>query len=147
MVQKPPPMNIHIALALIASAGIEFLETAAIAYALGRTGYPREAITGTIVGTLLAIIPAVFVWPLFRMVPVHIFQLAVGTMLLWLGLSWGIKSIRRKLHHQRAGWIEDPLRRYGENIESAPKRFSYTNALIMTESTAIEGVEVCLILT
>src|SRR5260370_6716072 len=119
MVQKPPPMNIHIALASFASAGIEFLETTAIAYALARTGYPREAITGTIVGTLLVIIPAVFVWPLFGMVPVHIFQLAVGTMLLWLGSSWSIKSIRRKLHHQRAGWIQDPRRKYGENIESA----------------------------
>src|SRR6266851_5704269 len=110
----------HIAVASFASAGVEFLETAAIAYALGRSGYPREAITGTILGTLLAIIPALFVWPLFRMIPVHIFQLAVGAMLLCLGLSWSIKSIRRKLHHQRAGWIQDPLRRYREHIETAP---------------------------
>ena len=140
-------MNIHIALASFASAGIEFLETTAIAYALARTGYPREAITGTIVGTLLVIIPAVFVWPLFGMVPVHIFQLAVGTMLLWLGSSWSIKSIRRKLHHQRAGWIQNPLHRHGDNIESAPKRFSYANALVMTKSAAIEGFEVCMIVT
>jgi len=137
----------HIAVASFASAGVEFLETAAIAYAPGRTGYPREAIFGTILGTLLVIIPAIFVWPLFRLIPVHMLQLAVGMMLLWLGLSWSTKSIRRKLHHQRAGWIQDPLRRYRGYIETAPTRFGYVNALIMTKSAAIEGFEVCMIVT
>jgi uncharacterized membrane protein len=98
--EKPVPVNIHIAVASFGSAGVEFLETAAIAYALGRTGYPREAIIGTILGALLVIIPAVFVWPLFRIIPVHIFELAVGVMLLWVGLSWSIKSIIR----ERAGF-------------------------------------------
>jgi len=140
-------MNLPIAFASFASAGVEFLETAAIAYALGRTGYPREAIIGTMLGALLVLIPAVFVWPLFRRIPIHIFELAVGVMLLWLGLSWCMKSIRRKLHHQRAGWIQDPLRRYKRHIESTPTRFSYFNALIMTKSAAVEGFEVCMIVT
>ncbi len=140
-------MNLPIAFASFISAGIEFMETAAIAYALGKTGYPREAIIGTILGTLLVLIPAVFVWPLFRLIPIHFFELAVGVMLLWLGLSWCMKSIHRKLHHQRAGWIQDPLRGYKRYIETTPTRFSYFTALIMTKSAAIEGFEVCMIVT
>ena len=38
-------MNANIVLTSFIGAGIEFLETAAIAYALGKSGYPREAIT------------------------------------------------------------------------------------------------------
>ena len=36
-----------------------------IAYALAQTGYPREALIGTLLGTLLVVIPAVFIGPLF----------------------------------------------------------------------------------
>ncbi len=93
-------MNLPIAFASFISAGIEFMETAAIAYALGKTGYPREALIGTILGTLLVLIPAVFVWPLFRLIPIHCLELAVGVMMLWLGLSWCMKSIHRNMPHQ-----------------------------------------------
>jgi uncharacterized membrane protein len=140
-------MNLHIALASFAATGIEFLETAVIAYALAQTGYPREALTGTLLGTLLVVIPALFLWPLFELIPVHIFQLAVGTMLLWLGLSWSIKSIRRKLHGRRPGWVDNPLRAYRDHRLSDRTGFSPVNALIMTKSAAVEGFEICLIVS
>ncbi|HJU06281.1 MAG TPA: hypothetical protein VJ692_14125 [Nitrospiraceae bacterium] len=140
-------MNLHIAIASFAGTGVEFLETAVIAYALVRTGYPREALLGTILGSLLVVIPAFFIWPLFRLIPVHIFQLAVGAMLLWLGLSWCIKSIRRKLHRQRPEWMENPLGAYQGHLEPIPARLSYFNALVMTKSAAVEGFEICLIVS
>ena len=72
---------------------------------------------GTILGSLLVVIPAFFVWPLFSLIPIHIFQLVVGAMLLWLGLSWCIKSIRRKLRHRRAGWMDNPLGAHQGHLE------------------------------
>lgn len=128
-----------------AGDGIEFLETAAIAYALGKSGYRREAVIGSVCGLILVTLPAFFVWPLFRLIPVHLFQLVIGVMLLGLGSFWVIKSLRRKRLHQQAGWIEHPLRRYKGHIESTHSAFSYWNAAIMTKSAAVEGFEVCLI--
>jgi Ca2+/H+ antiporter, TMEM165/GDT1 family len=140
-------MNLHIAFASFASTGVEFLETAAIAYALARSGYRREALIGTILGSLLVVLPAFLMLPVFSLIPLHIFQLSVGAMLLWLGLSWCIKSIRRKLHRQRAGWIENPLGAYQGQFEPTPTHFSYFAALVMIKSAAVEGFEICMIVS
>jgi uncharacterized membrane protein len=144
---KDISMKQQIALASFAGAGVEFLETAAIAYALARSGYPREAIIGTITGIVLVIVPALFAWPLFRLVPVNLFELGVGGMLLGLGLSWVVKSVRRKRNHQRAGWVQAPLRRYQGHLEPAPSRFSFFNAVVKTKSAAVEGFEICMIVS
>ncbi len=140
-------MNVSVAGGSFAGAGVEFLEIAAIAYALGKSGYPREAILGTGLGIAAVAAPAVFVWPLFERVPIHWFQLAVGLLLLWLGLSWVLKSVRRKRSGGRAGWVQNPLHLYEGHIEARPAGFSYFNAVVMTKSAAVESFEVCMIVS
>jgi uncharacterized membrane protein len=138
-------MAFQIALASFAGAGAEFLETAAIAYALGRAGYPREALIGTLTGLLLVAVPAVFLRPLFALVPLHLFRLAAGALVAGMGMSWCVKSIVRMCRRQRSGWIGQPLGRFTNSGESIPTGFSYVHALVMTKSAAVEGFEVCVI--
>jgi uncharacterized membrane protein len=40
-------MNVGVFIGALSSSGVEFFETAAIAYAIARSGYKREAIWGT----------------------------------------------------------------------------------------------------
>ena len=61
-------MTANIVLTSFTGAGIEFLEAAAIAYALGKSGYPREAIIGSVCGLILVTLPAIFC---LAIVPTH----------------------------------------------------------------------------
>lgn len=81
-------MNLQMFFASFAGTGVEFLETAVIAYALARTGCVGEAIVGTVLGNLLIALPAYFAWPWLARIPIHLFQCGVGVLLLWLGGSW-----------------------------------------------------------
>lgn len=140
-------MNLQIFVASFAGTGVEFLETAVIAYALARTGSVREAIIGTVLGNLLIALPAYFAWPWLARIPIHLFQCGVGVLLLWLGGSWLIKSVRRKRHGQRPGWVENPLRAFPDSGESGGTQFSPFRAFVMTKSAAIEAFEICMIVS
>lgn len=140
-------MNLQIFVASFAGTGVEFLETAVIAYALARTGSVREAIIGTVLGNLLIAVPAYCAWPWLARIPIHLFQCGVGVLLLWLGGSWLITSVRRKRHGQRPGWVENPLRGFPNSSESGGTRFNFVTLLIMTKSAAIEAFEICMIVS
>lgn len=141
------PMNLQVCIASFAGTGIEFLETAVIAYALARTGSFREAIIGTVLGNLLIALPAYFAWPWLARIPIHFFQCMVGILLLWLGGSWLIKSVRRKRYKQRPQWVVDPLRRFPSYSESGGIGFNFFTTLVMTKSAAIEAFEICMIVS
>jgi uncharacterized membrane protein len=140
-------MTFHIALSAFAGTAVEFLETAAIAYALAQSGYSREALIGTMVGSLLVMIPAPFMWPLFNLVPVHLFQLAVGVLLLWLGLSWFTKSVYRQMRGESPAWLEHPLGAHRGDTHSIHTGFRYVTALVMAKSAAVEAIEICMIVS
>lgn len=140
-------MNLEVFIASLFGTGVEFLETAVIAYALARTGSAAEAVIGTVLGSLLIALPAYFAWPWLARIPIHVFQCAVGALLLWLGGSWLIKSIRRKRGKQRAGWVVHPLRAFPNSGSSDQPRFSAFKTLIMTKSAAIEAFEICMIVS
>lgn len=140
-------MNLQVFVASLAGAGVEFLETAAIAYALARTGSVGEAIVGTVLGNLLIAFPAYFAWPWLARIPIHLFQCGVGLLLLWLGGSWLIKSVLRKRHKQRPRWVDDPLRGFPSCRESGGTRFNFFTTVIMTKSAAIEAFEICMIVS
>jgi uncharacterized membrane protein len=140
-------MNLQVFIASLAGTGVEFLETAVIAYALARTGSVLEAIIGTMLGNLLIALPAYFAWPWLARIPIHFFQPAVGLLLLWLGGSWLAKSVRRKRHNQRAGWVNNPMRIFPDSVRSDRPRFSSFNTLVMTKSAAIEAFEICMVVS
>ncbi|NJL99260.1 MAG: hypothetical protein HC924_10845 [Synechococcaceae cyanobacterium SM2_3_2] len=130
----------------LGTASVEFFETAAIAYAIGRSGFWRESITGTLVG-LIGV--GGLSWALgsqLQAIPLAWIQLGVGLALLWFGFGWTKKSFLRHLRQQRAGWVsEDPLAAEGLEIELGSPGFNWGNFLVMTKSSALETFEVALV--
>ncbi|NCJ06944.1 hypothetical protein GS597_10565 [Synechococcales cyanobacterium C] len=139
-------MNWQILFAATASAGVEFLETAAIAYAIARSGYWREAIAGSIVGLVAVGMIAAGLGTGLTAIPLRWLQVGIGVLLLWFGSGWVRKSVRRQVNQQRAGWIgDDPLAAEGIALAASEAKFSWTNFVIMTKSAALEGLEVAII--
>lgn len=140
-------INWHIFTAAISSASIEFLETAVLAYAVAASGYPREAIWGSVTGMMGVGIAALVLGKSLQWVPLHWLQIGIGLILLGLGWKWAIKSLRRQAKQQRAGWMsDDPLGQEGIALEQQ-QGFSQLNFLIMTKSAALEAFEVAVIIT
>jgi uncharacterized membrane protein len=139
-------MNWSIFLAAAGSASIEFLETAAIAYAIARSGYVREAIWGTIAGLTGVAVVAIALGSSLQLIPLYILQIIVGSLLIWFGWGWVKKSVLRQAKDKRAGWMsDDPLEAEGISIETEPKDFSLLNFTIMAKIAALEGLEVAII--
>ena len=137
-------MNIGILLAAFVGAGIEFVETAAIAYALARAGFRREAISGTAAGLFMVAIASLLVGSSLRFIPLRPLQIAIGLLLLWFGGGWVRKAIKRQAAHQRPGWVSDPLGKIGAN-SALQAKFSKLNFIVMTKSAALEGLEAAIV--
>lgn len=141
-------MNWSIFLAAAGSAGVEFLETAAIAYAIARSGYRREAIWGTVAGLTVVAVAAIALGSSLQLIPLYLLQIVIGSLLIWFGWGWVKKSVLRQAKGKRAGWMsDDPLEAEGISIETEPENFSPLNFMIMAKSAALEGLEVAIIVT
>lgn len=141
-------MNWSIFVAAAGSASVEFLETAAIAYAIARSGYVREAIWGTVVGLTVVAVVAIALGSSLQLIPLYLLQIFIGSLLIWFGWGWVKKSVLRQAKGKRAGWMsDDPLVAEGIFIETELEDFSPLNFLIMAKSAALEGLEVAIIVT
>ncbi|MEB3278823.1 MAG: COG4280 domain-containing protein [Lyngbya sp.] len=141
-------MNWSIFLAAAGSASVEFLETAAIAYAIARSGYRREAIWGTVAGLTVVAVAAIALGSSLQLIPLYLLQIIIGSLLVWFGWGWVKKSVLRQAKGKRAGWMsDDPLEAEGILIETEPENFSPLNFMIMAKSAALEGLEVAIIVT
>nr|WP_026735690.1 hypothetical protein [Fischerella sp. PCC 9605] len=140
-------MNIGIFIGALSSASVEFLETAAIAYAIARSGYPREAGLGTIAGLSVVGIAAAILGTGLQAIPLEFLQVVVGFVLLWFGWGWVKKSVLRQAEGKRAGWVTDPLTSEGIVLATEDTAFNFFNFTIMTKSAALEGLEVAIIVT
>lgn len=138
-------MNTGVFVTVLSGASVEFFETAAIAYAVARSGYPREAIWGTVAGVAIVGGAAAIVGTGLQVIPLHLLQILIGLVLIWFGWGWYKKSILRQAKHRRAGWITDPLEAEGIHLESQTRRFSRVNFIVMFKSAALETLEVALV--
>lgn len=139
-------MNWTIFLAALGSTSIEFLEVVAIAYAIGSSGYVREALWGSLVGLIVVLAGAIALGTGLQFVPLQPLQIVIGTLLLWFGWKWVQKSVRRLATGRRAGWIDDHvLEKEGIVLEQETVGFSKLNFLIMTKSVALEALEIVVI--
>jgi uncharacterized membrane protein len=142
-----PAFNFHVFISATLGAGVEFLEIVAIAYALGKSGYAKEAIWGTITGLGTISLCAMVLGPGLSLIPLHPVQIIAGTVLLYFGWKWVRKSMLRQATGKRSGWISDPLR--GLQLESADShlKFDYGTFVVMFKSSALETFEVALIVS
>lgn len=139
-------MNWSIVLAAGGSTSLEFLETAAIAYAISRSGYQQEAIWGSIVGLTGVTLAAVAFRTSLQFVPLQALQIGIGVLLLWFGWGWTKKAVLRLVQGKRAGWIaDDPLATEGIVLNAQQSGFNYLNFLMMTKSAALEAFEVAIV--
>lgn len=139
-------MNWSIFLAALGSTSVEFFEVVAIAYAIGSSGYVREAIWGTIVGLMAVLSVAITLGSGLQFLPIQPLQILIGGLLLWCGWGWVRKSVGRLATGRRAGWIgDDVLAKEGIILEGESVGFSRLNFLIMTKSVALEALEIVVI--
>ncbi|WP_414575206.1 COG4280 domain-containing protein [Anabaena sp. CCY 9402-a] len=139
-------INWSIFLAALGSTSIEFLEVVAIAYAIGSSGYVREAIWGSVVGLMIVLSVAIALGTGLQFLPLQPLQILIGGLLLWFGWGWAKKSVRRLATGRRAGWIDDQvLEKEGIVLDQESTGFSKLNFLIMTKSVALEALEIFVI--
>ena len=138
-------MNIGIFVAALSGASVEFFETAAVGYAIARSGYPREAIWGTITGLTLVGIASAALGTGLQLIPLHLLQVLIGLVLLWFGWGWYKKSIIRQANHKRAGWVTNVLEAEGIHLETQQCGFSKLNFIVMFKSAALEALEVAVV--
>ena len=140
-------MNLGIFVSALGGASVEFFETAAIAYAIARSGYRREATLGTITGLALVGIAAAILGTELQLIPLQFLQIGIGLVLLWFGWGWVKKSVLRQAKGKRALWVTDPLGSEGITLETQRRGFSRLNFVVMVKSAALEGLEVAIIVT
>lgn len=141
-------MNWSVFATAMGGATIEFLETAAIAYAIARTGYLWEAIWGCVTGITLVALAAIAFGTSLQLIPLHWLQIVIGIGLIWFGWGWTNKSLRRQMNGQRAGWMaDDPLNNEGIILDEQQEGFNKLNFVIMTKSAALEALEVAIVVT
>lgn len=75
-------MNIGVFVNALGSASVEFIETAAIAYAIARSGYPRSASLGVIVGLSVVSIAAIILGTQLQAISLNLLQIVIGLLLL-----------------------------------------------------------------
>lgn len=139
------PMNVGVFVSSLGGASVEFFETAAIAYAIARSGYKREAYWGTITGLVIVGLATAVLGTGLRLIPLRWLQVVIGLVLLWFGWGWVKKSVLRLVKGKRAGWISDPLESEGIVLEPESTGFSRINFIIMTKSSALEALEVAIV--
>lgn len=132
--------------ASFSGTAVEFFETAAIAYAIVRAGYPREALSALVLGHALVFGLAVFLIPLQEILPIFWLRLAAAVLLTSMGLHWSIKSLRRMRGRQRPQWVDDPLGKVGVAPAAvATTAFSPFVFFVMGKSSVVEAGEILLV--
>lgn len=138
-------MNVGVFVGALSSASVEFFETAAIAYAIARSGYKQEAYWGTLAGLVIVGVATAILGTGLHFIPLRLLQVVIGFVLLWFGWGWVKKSVLRQATMKRAGWVSDPLTSEGISLESRSTGFSRINFIIMTKSSALEALEVAIV--
>jgi Ca2+/H+ antiporter, TMEM165/GDT1 family len=138
-------MRPEIFLSAFLGAGVEFLEIVAIAYALGRSGFVREALWGSVAGIALVTAAALLLGTRLTAIPLRWVQLTAGLVLLYFGWGWTKKSVLRWSSGKRAGWIQNPLRDPELELTADRAKFSFGNFVVMLKSAALETFEVAII--
>jgi len=139
-------VNWQILIAALGGAAVDFLEIAVIAYAIARSGYPQEAIAGSIFGMLVVAIIAVPFGGILGTIPLNWLEILVGITLIWFGWRWTSKSIKRLAQGRRAGWMSaDPLAAEEIVLDRHNAGFNQLNFWVMTKSAILETLEIAIL--
>ena len=113
----------------------------AIAYALARPGYTREAFWATAVGFGIILIAAIGLGHQLNLILIRLLRCLAGVVLLYFSFKWVYKGVKRQAVGKRAGWVHDPLRGRKVEVSDVSATFSYGNFTVMLKSAALETLE------
>lgn len=134
--------------AFIASS-VEFVEATTIVLAVGTTRGWRAPLVGTLLAVLtLAVIVAVLGVALVTVVPEHLLQLLVGTLLLLFGLRWLRKALLRfagivALHDEELIYQREIRELRAQGLRRT--EFDWIGMTLAYKTVLLEGVEVAFI--
>ncbi|GAC1473856.1 MAG: hypothetical protein NVS2B12_23400 [Ktedonobacteraceae bacterium] len=143
-------MEWAVAIAAFLASAVEFVEAFTIVLVVGVTINWRSAMIGTLAAVAsLALLIAIFGVALVQYVPIDIFRLVVGVILVLFGLKWLKKAILRysgiKALHDEEAIYEDTiaeLRAKGEVVTTGVQPSAVALAF---KSVLLEGLEVAFI--
>jgi uncharacterized membrane protein len=134
-------------LAAFLASTVECVEALTVVLAVGSVrGWPSAlAGSATALGVLAAIVAAL--GPALTRVPLHLIQLAVGTMILLFGLRWLRKAILRAagliaLHDEESAFAKNAAALRGAGVARGWDRLAFATAFNIT---MLEGTEVVFI--
>ena len=143
-------MEWAVATAAFLASAVEFVEAFTIVLVVGVTINWRSAIIGTLAAVAaLAVLIAIFGVTLVQYIPIDIFRLIIGVILILFGLKWLKKAILRysgikALHDEEAIYEETiaELRAKGELVTTGIQPSAVALAF---KSVLLEGLEVAFI--
>lgn len=126
---------------------VEVVEAFTIVLAVALTRSWRPALTGTFAALAVLVVLVLIFGPLFALIPLHVLQLFVGTLLILFGMRWLRKAILRAsgfiaLHDEEAAFAKetDELAKL-----AADKRADWLAGMAAFKAVLLEGVEVIFI--
>jgi uncharacterized membrane protein len=127
---------------------VEAVEAATIILAVGIVRGWRAALLGALLGFLALAIVVVALGSVLDRTPLHFLQIAIGILLLSLGLSWLRKSVLRYAgrlppHDESAAFATETAELRSGPLSTAG--FDWAAALISFKAVLLEGLEVVLI--
>jgi uncharacterized membrane protein len=128
---------------------VEMVEAVTIILAVGVTRGWRSTIIGTVAALITLAVVTAILGPALTLIPIHILQLVVGTLLLIFGLQWLRKAILRAtgfkgLHDEEALYKEhmEEARRAGQVVREGIDWYAFT---LSFKGVFLEGLEVVFI--
>jgi uncharacterized membrane protein len=141
------PLLISAALPGFLASLVEFVEALTIVLAVGVTRGWRAALLGVAAGALLLLALVLAFGPALALVPIGIFQLVIGVLLLLFGLRWLRKAVLRAagviaLHDEQRIFDKE---RVALAAAGAPQPFDRIGFLVSFKAVMLEGLEVVFI--
>ena len=79
-----------------------------------------------------------------QIIPLHLLQILIGSVLVWFGWGWYKKSDFATGKTSTHGWITAPLEAEDIQLKTQHQHFSRLNFIVMFKSAALETLEVAL---
>jgi len=129
---------------------VEFVEALTIVLAVGATRGWRPALEGAAAGLALLLALLALFGGSLALLPVHLVQLAVGTLLLLFGLRWLRKAIKRAaglipLHDEAALYAAETGRLTAESRTAGTMSRDWVATGTAFKIVMLEGIEVIFI--
>jgi uncharacterized membrane protein len=87
--------NVFLGLSTFLASSVEMVEALTIVLAVGVTRSWRSALNGVVLALIALAVVVAILGPALMLIPIHVLQLVIGTLLLIFGLQWLRKAILR----------------------------------------------------